>query len=295
MPAGYRYLSTHILDCNHGFALGCEAQEEQMPPDPTTEAVRRQFGATAEAYAVSAVHASGPNLEALIEAARLTGKERVLDLGSGAGHTALRFARAAGEVVGVDVTAEMVAVATRLAHERELANVSFREADAARLPFADATFDVVVSRFSAHHYGSPEGAVREAARVLRPGGAFLLVDTVAPEDEALDRFFNAFELLRDPSHHRNWRVLEWQRFLQTAGFRARTLERWSLWLDGRDWVKRMQTPPTRVAMLRELFATADERTRQAFEVHDEPWSFSIPIALIEGVKADAVNQRRGGV
>jgi hypothetical protein len=51
-----------------------------------------------------------------------------------------------------------------------------------------------------------------------------------------------------------------------------------------DWVKRMRTPPTRVAMIRELFATATPKQRAALEIQDEPWGFSLPVGMIVGVK-----------
>ncbi len=76
--------------------------------------------------------------------------------------------------------------------------------------------------------------------------------------------------------------------VRAAGFEGVTvLERWGIALDGGDWVKRMQTPPTKVSMLRELLAEASPRVTAAFEVRDEPWGFSIPFALFEAAKPGA--------
>lgn len=256
-----------------------------MPADPATENVQKNFGAVANAYATSAVHASGPDLADLVKAAALTGTERALDMGCGAGHTALALARQASSVVAVDVTPEMLDVAAGLARERGVTNVSFERADVTALPLAAGEFDVVTSRLSAHHYAEPQRALEEAFRVLRPGGRFLLVDTVAPEDAALDTFCNAFELLRDSSHVRNWRASEWVRMLRGAGFGdVAVLGRYAVPLDGDSWVKRMQTPATKVAMLRHLFAEANTAQRAAFELRDEPWGLSIPFALFTACK-----------
>jgi SAM-dependent methyltransferase len=248
-------------------------------PDP----VRDQFGAVAAAYATSSYHSSGPDLAALVAAARLTGHEQVLDLGCGAGHTALAVAPHAAAVTAVDVTPEMLAVATDLARQRGVANVTFRSADVAALPFAAASFDLVTSRVSAHHYADPAAALREAARVLRPGGSLLLIDTVAPEDPALDTFYNAVELLRDRSHVRNWRISEWRAMFAAAGFVPETLSEFTIELDGGSWVQRSQTPPEMVAAIRALFRAATPAATAAFALRDgDAWGWTIPAALLRG-------------
>jgi ubiquinone/menaquinone biosynthesis C-methylase UbiE len=249
------------------------------------QSVRDQFGAVAAAYASSSYHSSGPDLAALVAAAGFTGSELVLDMGAGAGHTSLAVAKHVANVIGVDVTPEMVGVATQLAADRGVGNVAFQLGDVSALKFADGSFDVVTSRVSAHHYAEPARALTEAFRVLRPGGQFFLIDTVAPEDPALDTFFNCFEVLRDASHVRNWRGSEWLRMLRATGFEARMLERFGVTQDGEGWVKRMRTPPQKVAMLKTLFAEATPAQRDAFELRMEtPWSLSVPIALFRAEK-----------
>jgi ubiquinone/menaquinone biosynthesis C-methylase UbiE len=146
-----------------------------MEPDvDLKESVQRQFGAVAASYSTSAVHTGGPDLTALIAAAALRGTERVLDAGCGTGHTALALAPNAATVVGVDLTPAMLAEGTRMAGERGLTNVQFVRGDVERLEFPAASFDLVTSRYSAHHYPRPLAALREFARVLRPGGRLLL-------------------------------------------------------------------------------------------------------------------------
>lgn len=253
-----------------------------MGYEATNAAIRQQFGAAAAAYATSAVHASGPDLAAMLETADLQGGERVLDLACGAGHTAMAFAARGAETVAVDLTPEMLGVASALAHERKIESITFREADAAALPFEAASFDLVVTRYAAHHFADPAAVLREAARVLRPGGRFLLVDTVAPEYPALDTFLQSLELLRDDSHVRDWRASEWVRMLAGARFEAEVVARLAVALDGASWTARAQTSPSRVAMLKELFASASPARRAAFEIRDEPWGFSIPVALLQG-------------
>ena len=191
-------------------------------------AIQRQFGAAAAAYAVSAVHLGGPDLDAILDSARPGAGQRVLDLGCGTGHTSLALAARGAEVVAIDLTEAMLEQGRRLARERGVTAVRFERADATQLPFEDASFDCVTSRLSAHHYTRPEAAVAEAARVLKPGGVFLVSDSVAPEDPALDTFMNAFELMRDPSHVRDHRISEWHAMLAARGFASRELGTWNL-------------------------------------------------------------------
>jgi ubiquinone/menaquinone biosynthesis C-methylase UbiE len=244
-------------------------------------AIRQVFGTAAERYAASSVHAGGPDLDAMLAAADLAGGEKVLDLGCGTGHTALAFAARGADVDALDLTAEMLAQGRRMAAERGLANVRFREGDAARLPFADATFDVVTSRLSAHHFARPEAAVCEAARVLRPGGRLLLVDSVAPADAAQDTYLNAIELLRDPSHVRNHTAEQWCVLFETVGLAAELLGTWTYRIAFDAWVERVATPAPEVAQLRSLLARAPDEVREALGIAADG-SFDIPAALILG-------------
>lgn len=253
---------------------------------PVTDTVRQQFGPVANAYATFSFHAAGPDLQVIVDAAGLTGGERVVDLGCGAGHTAMAVAPHAARVTAVDVTPEMLDVAAGLAARRGLTNIDFERHDATCLPYPDARFDVATSRVAAHHYHDPRPFVAEAARVLKPGGRLLLSDTVAPEDAACDSFCNAFELLRDPSHVRNWRVSEWSALMREHGLEPEMLFQFDLELEMRPWFERQQTPPERRAAVEALFAVATPAARERFHLDAKPGWFTLPIAVIRGVKTE---------
>jgi SAM-dependent methyltransferase len=248
--------------------------------------VQQQFGAVAANYVASAVHARGTDLAELVRASALRGDELVLDLGTAVGHTALAVAPRARRVIGVDLTSEMLALAGRLAAERGAANVSFARADVSQLPFPAASFDLVTSRYSAHHYAQPDRMANEVARVLRPGGRFVLADTVAPTDYALDTFINTVELLRDRSHVRDHSVAQWQTMLSQAGLQSAVVYEWDVVLDFDDWVARMKTPSNAVAMLRSLLSEAPPAARETFQIRDDGrLSFSLKGAIIRAERS----------
>ena len=110
---------------------------------------------------------------------RLTAGERVLDLGSGAGTDSLVAAQmvgAEGRVTGIDMTVAMLAKARTAAAEMGATNVDFVEAEAERLPFAEASFDVVISNGVIDLVPDKDAAFAELYRVLAPGGRIQIAD-----------------------------------------------------------------------------------------------------------------------
>ena len=101
------------------------------------------------------------------------------DLDSGPGHLVIRLAQAAPglQVTGIDLSDEMLVEAQRYARRSGLEDrIAFKKGDVAQIPFPDDSLDLVVSTLSLHHWSDPVGALDEIARVLRPGGSFLVFD-----------------------------------------------------------------------------------------------------------------------
>src|SRR5437762_3090574 len=119
-----------------------------------------------------------PITNALIQEASIGRGAKVLDIAAGPGEPSLSIAEAVGAegcVVSSDAIGAMVAACFKEAQRRELSNISFAQCEAGALPFADASFDVVVSRLGAMFFPDIERALREMCRVNKPGGSISLV------------------------------------------------------------------------------------------------------------------------
>lgn len=242
-----------------------------------------QFGSMANNYLGSAVHATGADLQRLSGLARQYPDCRALDAGCGAGHAAFALASAGcREVVACDLSPGMTALVREEAARRNLARLSSLTSPVENLPFDDASFDLVVTRYSAHHWLEVSAGIRELARVLAPGGRLVVIDVVAPESPLLDTALQAFELLRDASHVRNYRRSEWRAMLTSAGLGLACEQAWRLDLAFEAWIERIGTPPERVASLHALFAALPEQARQHFAIRAD-LSFSIDAACFEAV------------
>lgn len=249
-------------------------------PSSHDQQVDAQFGSVAQAYLTSTVHAQGQDLQDVARLLAARPGARVLDVGCGAGHLSFAMAPHAASVVALDLSPRMLGVVADAARERGLGNLLVREGSAAALPFADGFFDVVATRFSAHHWADLDAGLREMRRVLRPGGLCVAIDIAAPAGALLDTHLQAVELLRDASHVRDHSVAQWEAGLRAAGFTVGAVRQWRLRMDFNDWVARMRTPPERVAAIRSLFDGAPEEVRQHFAVEADG-SFWIDAVMVE--------------
>lgn len=178
----------------------------------------------------------------------------ILDVASGPGIISVALAATARAVFAIDLTPEMLQQARLRCAGASRKNVTFIEGDAARLPFASAAFDAVVTRLSVHHFSEPGRAVAEMVRVLRPGGVFVLADVISSEDRHESDLHNAIEVLRDPSHVRMLPLSALSSLLTEAGLRIEEQAVWERPREFAEWLA-IANDPVRTAPLRTVLAT----------------------------------------
>ncbi|HYY69894.1 MAG TPA: methyltransferase domain-containing protein, partial [Terriglobales bacterium] len=191
-------------------------------------------------------------LRRLVEAVDPAPESRVLEVACGPGHLALAFAALCREVVGLDLTEALLAIAERNRRARGLTNVRFQLGDADRLQFAAGEFDVVACRFAFHHVEEPGRVLQEMARVCLPKGKIAIEDLVTGEHPARAEYQNRFERLRDPSHTRALAPSELLDLFTAAGLELERLYSDQLVQNLERWLANSQTPPDRAAEVRAM-------------------------------------------
>jgi len=244
--------------------------------------VSKQFSPRAAAYVQSAVHAQGEDLQELAEFARAGGFKRALDLGCGGGHASFAIAPHVGEMTAYDLSAEMLAAVAQEGARRGFANLKTQQGTVEKLPFADASFDFVVTRFSAHHWHDIRCGLREARRVAKRGASAMFMDAVPPEAPLLDTFLQTIEMLRDPSHVRDYSVSQWSQMLREAGFEPASAVERRIRLDYASWIARMQTPPVYADAIRALQKDMSEDVVKHFAIEADG-SFMLDVMSMKAV------------
>jgi SAM-dependent methyltransferase len=205
----------------------------------------------AEAYRTSAVHASGEDLDLVVDWCEPAEGVTVLDVATGGGHVARRLRERGATVVTVDPAPGMKADTTAAAED---------------LPFADASFDSVTCRLAGHHFTDVRAAVREMARVAKHRVVVCDNTFVSEVSEEADR-------VRDPSHVRNYGAAEWHSFFELAGLQVTDERLMDRPLEIEPWLDRAGTTDEDKARVRGLLG--DRVT--------DGW-MDLPTLVLRGVK-----------
>ncbi len=240
-----------------------------MSKSQHTQLVDHQFGQQAAAYLTSSVHAQGEDLQRLQQWLAASSTAEVLDIGCGAGHASFTAAPLVSKVIAYDLSSAMLAVVEQSAKQRQLTNIDIQQGPAEHLPFADQSFDIVISRYSAHHWHDVPRALREIKRVLKPAGQLIMMDIAAPGLPLLDIWLQSIEVLRDPSHVRNYSPGEWLQMTSESCLRVEQLTTSQLDLDFAQWIARMKTPLAAMTAIRALQQAVSEDVQRYYQLQSD--------------------------
>lgn len=244
---------------------------------------REQFDAQAAHYATSNAHASGPSLALLLALAAPRPDDEVLDVATGTGHTAFALAPRVRHVTGLDISAGMLAQARQRARSEGQRNLTFVEGDAERLPQADSSLSLVTSRHAPHHFHDAGRFLREARRVLRPGGRLLLADQITPTPE-LHEWVDRWHRAHDPSHHCQRTIMEWRALAAEAALQIVEERQCAYRLDFASWTRTGGCTVERLAQLHALARDATPQVRAALGLEFDPQgvvvAYRLPVAVM---------------
>lgn len=241
-----------------------------MALDATQRAAQEQFDRQSRNYGRSHILADVADIDAALVLVSLPAGSRALDVATGAGHTGLHLASLGYMVTCADLSAAMLERVREAATERGLM-VETQQHPAEEMPYADGSFDLVSCRIAPHHFSSPASFVKETARVLKPGGFFLLIDGSVPDGEPeAEAWLHDVEKLRDPSHARLLAPAKWKELCAAAGLTLLHAELTPLKQPDLEWYfETAATPPENRVRVRELVATASSHVRGVFRIAEE--------------------------
>jgi ubiquinone/menaquinone biosynthesis C-methylase UbiE len=246
-----------------------------------------QFTRQATPFSTARTIASEEALRLLVEACGATPADTVLDVACGGGLVVCAFAQVVRHAEGIDLTPAMLDRARALAAEKGLTNTSWHQGDVNPLPYPDASFSIVTSRFTFHHFQDPLAVLREMRRVCAPGGRIAVVDTDASADPVKAAEFNRMECLRDPSHVRAMPRAELLGLFEAAGLPAPRRAAYELRDTLENLLARSFPNPGDDEKIRALFRASLTDDRLGIPIRDEGETihYAYPVAVLVADRA----------
>lgn len=204
--------------------------------------IREEFNRQAEQMTNAPAFHAQTILDWFVAAVAASPPGKVLDLACGPGIVAEVVVPHASELVGIDLSPEMLRLAEQRLAMTGLANSRFIMAPADQLPFDDGTYDTVVTRLSLHHFPVVSSVLAEVRRVLSPCGTLILADIHSSDEPGEAELHNALEQLRDPTHVRMLSRTELRRELERTGFEILSEANWEQPRRFEEWAKVVNDP-----------------------------------------------------
>jgi len=235
-------------------------------------------------------------------AAPLRKPSRILDVGSGTGRWAKEIAALfpSATVTGIDIKnpASDEQNAVSAAPGKHLASYQFIHGNILEgLPFPDASFSIVVSRFAFHHFPDPRAVLADMKRVCTPGGRVILADAVASTDQLKAAAFNRMEKLRDPSHVRALTLAELTQLFADVGLPTPRAAFYELRSDLEGLLERSFPASGDADRIRQMFvdSLADDGLGMATRRHGDRIVFVYPVAILTASAAASPPRTQSGM
>ena len=258
------------------------------------EAQRRlildQFTRQAVPFSQMPAHSHEESNRLVLETAEIQPDDTVLDVACGPGLITCEIAKLARHVTGIDITPAMIEQARAKQQAMGLTNMDWAIGDVQPLPFSDASFSAVITRYSFHHFLDPRGVLAEMLRVCKPDGKVTVVDvfTSSPEQaEAYDRE----EKLRDPSHVRALLLEELTGFFRDARFQGIKTAFYKLEVDLENLLASSFPNPGDADKVRHLLQEDLDVNRMGVDAYRKEGRihFFFPIVIVAGRKAESAS------
>jgi SAM-dependent methyltransferase len=245
-----------------------------------------QFTRQAAVFSTAPAITDEDALRMIVEAARPAPGDRMLDVACGPGLVVCAFSQRVREATGIDMTPAMLERARRLAAEKGLANVAWQHGDVHSLPYDDASFTIVTTRFSFHHFLDPAAVLQEMVRVCAPRGRIVVVDDYASEDPAKAAAFNRLEKLRDPSHSRCLTLSELKGLFGAVGLPGPDATFYELRGDVEGLLARSFPNPGDDLKIIEIFkaSAADDRLGVPVRIDVDRIHYAYPVAILTATR-----------
>lgn len=224
------------------------------------------------------------SIQMLIELSGVSASDDVLDVACGPGLVACEFATHARHVTGIDITPQMIEQAKERQQDKRLRNLSWQVGDVLPLPFSDASFSIVLTRYSFHHFQNPAAVLAEMTRVCKPGGKVMVIYVVQPQEKA--EAYDRLEKLRDPSHVHALTFIEMAANIRSSGLTNVKTIRYKVEGELEQQLNASFPNPGDADKIREMFRTDLELDLMGVNVHQRGTEiyFAVPILVTVGEK-----------